>query len=41
MELLEYQRQAARTDQHAHADADPLLVPLLGLAGEIGTLQGE
>lgn len=41
MDLLEYQRQAARTDQHAHGDADPLLLPLLGLASEIGTLQGE
>jgi len=41
MELTEYQRQARRTDQRAHADADPMLVPLFGLATEVGSLLGQ
>ena len=46
MELNEYQRLAKQTDQqpeHQPLEADPrsILVPLLGLAGEVGELLGE
>ena len=46
MELNEYQRLAKQTDQQPEPqplEADPrsILVPLLGLAGEVGELLGE
>ena len=46
MELNEYQRLANQTDQQpetGNLDADPrsILVPLLGMAGEVGELLGE
>ena len=46
MELNEYQRLANQTDQQPDTgpiEADPrsILVPLLGLAGEVGELLGE
>ena len=46
MELNEYQRLANQTDQQPEAgsfEADPrsILVPILGLAGEVGELLGE
>ena len=46
LELNEYQRLANRTDQQPETwtlEADPhsILVPLLGLAGEVGELLGE
>ena len=46
MELNEYQRLANETDQQPNTEtmeADPrsILVPLLGLAGEVGELLGE
>ncbi len=41
MELSEYQRLAAQTDQQAGDSERQLLVALLGLAGEVGTLLTE
>ena len=46
MELNEYQRLANRTDQQSEtralgANARSILVPLLGMAGEVGELLGE
>jgi NTP pyrophosphatase (non-canonical NTP hydrolase) len=41
MEISEYQRLAVRTDQHADDPEKRLLVALLGLAGEVGTLLTE
>ena len=46
MELNEYQRLANQTDQQPETgsfEADPrsILVPILGLAGEVGELLGE
>ena len=46
MELNEYQRLANQTDQQPetrNVEADPrsIMVPLLGLAGEVGELLGE
>ena len=46
MELNEYQRLASETDQQpgagiAESDQRSLLIPLLGLAGEVGELLGE
>ncbi len=41
MELNEYQTLAAKTDQRPGSSADALLIPLLGLAGEAGTLLSE
>ena len=46
MELNEYQRRASQTDQQPHTmsfEDKPrsILVPLLGLAGEVGELLGE
>ena len=38
MELSEYQSKAQRTDQTSEADLKGVLVPLLGLAGEVGSL---
>jgi NTP pyrophosphatase (non-canonical NTP hydrolase) len=38
MELREYQKQAQETDQAPAKESDGLMVPLLGLAGEVGTL---
>lgn len=41
MDLNEYQRQAQTTDQVKGTTGDSLLVPLLGLAGEVGSLLVE
>ena len=46
MELNEYQRLANQTDKHPHKgnlETDPrsIMVPLLGMAGEVGELLGE
>ena len=46
MELNEYQRLANQTDKHpdkGNLEADPrsIMVPLLGMAGEVGELLGE
>ena len=41
MDLSEYQRQAQSTDQMKGTTGDSLLVPLLGLAGEVGSLLVE
>lgn len=41
MELNEYQSQAARSDQRPPGTPDDLLIPLLGLAGEVGSLLSE
>ena len=46
MELNEYQRLANQTDQQPESgkiEADPrsIMVPLLGMAGEVGELLGE
>jgi NTP pyrophosphatase (non-canonical NTP hydrolase) len=41
MDLSEYQRQAQATDQVKGATGDAMLVPLLGLAGEVGSLLVE
>ncbi len=41
MELGEYQRLAAETDQRRGTDGEALLIPLLGLAGEAGSLLSE
>jgi NTP pyrophosphatase (non-canonical NTP hydrolase) len=41
MELDEYQRLAAETDQRTGTEGESLLIPLLGLAGETGSLLSE
>lgn len=41
MKLSEYQDAAQKTDQVAGDDKKSVLVPLLGLAGEVGTLLSE
>ena len=41
MELDEYQDRAQKTDQPPRDGRDPMLVPILGLAGEAGTLLDE
>ncbi|MDA8564248.1 nucleoside triphosphate pyrophosphohydrolase family protein [Mariniblastus sp.] len=41
MRLSQYQEQAAKTDQVAGDDEKSIFVPLLGLAGEVGTLLSE
>ncbi len=41
MRLDEYQRLAQRTDQAPQGQPDDILIPLLGVAGEIGTLLAE
>src|SRR5262245_20551094 len=41
MELSEYQRQAQTTDQVKGMAGEAILVPLLGLAGEVGSLLVE
>src|SRR5262245_12249010 len=41
MELSEYQRQAQTTDQVKGTTGESILVPLLGLAGEVGSLLVE
>ena len=41
MKLDEYQVRAQRTDQHPGREADSLVIPLLGIVGEAGTLQSE
>jgi NTP pyrophosphatase (non-canonical NTP hydrolase) len=41
VELNEYQRQASETDQRPGKSPASLLIPLLGLAGEAGTLLSE
>lgn len=41
MDLNEYQKQAAKTDQRPGSRGEALLIPLLGLAGEAGTLVSE
>jgi len=41
VDLAHYQQQTRLTDQRAGGDRDPRLVPLLGLAGEAGTLLAE
>ena len=41
MEFDEYQRRSQETDQKPGDDDDALIVPLLGLVGEAGTLQAE
>jgi NTP pyrophosphatase (non-canonical NTP hydrolase) len=41
MKLSEYQNEAAKTDQVSGDDEKSKLVPLLGLAGEVGTLLSE
>lgn len=41
MNFLSYQIEAAKTDQAALDNEKGILVPLLGLAGEVGTLLSE
>lgn len=41
MDLSEYQRQAQATDQLPTGDPNALIVPLLGMAGEVGSLLEE
>ncbi|REJ65667.1 MAG: nucleotide pyrophosphohydrolase [Planctomycetota bacterium] len=41
MELQTFQREAAKTDQAAGESEKSILIPLLGLAGEVGTLLSE
>jgi NTP pyrophosphatase (non-canonical NTP hydrolase) len=41
MTFREYQREALRTDRTAQNDLKHLMVPLLGLAGEVGSLLSE
>jgi NTP pyrophosphatase (non-canonical NTP hydrolase) len=41
MELSDYQRQAQDTDQLPPGDPNAVIVPLLGMAGEVGSLLGE
>lgn len=41
MQLNEYQQEAAETDQRPGADPLSLVIPLLGIAGEVGSLLVE
>src|SRR4051812_7107396 len=41
MELSDYQRDAQATDQLPTGDENDLIVPLLGMAGEVGSLLVE
>ena len=41
MDLRQYQKEAAKTDQVPGDSDKSVLVPLLGLAGEVGTLLSE
>ena len=41
MELSDYQREARKTDQLPAGDANDVIVPLLGMAGEVGSLLVE
>jgi len=41
MRLNEYQALAARTDRHPEKTEEGLLIPMLGIAGEIGALLAE
>lgn len=41
MELRTYQREAIRTDRTPKGEKDSVMVPLLGLAGEVGSLLTE
>ena len=41
MELNEYQSQASLTDQRPDATEQAMLIPMLGIAGEIGSLLAE
>lgn len=41
MRIREYQQQALRTDRSSGSSRDQLLLPLLGLAGEAGSLLSE
>ena len=41
MDISTYQREAGKTDQVPGTDERAMLVPLLGLAGEVGTLLSE
>ena len=41
MRISDYQREAGKTDQVAGESRESVLVPLLGLAGEVGTLLSE
>jgi NTP pyrophosphatase (non-canonical NTP hydrolase) len=41
MELAEYQRLAGKTDQVGAVEATGVIIPLLGLAGEVGSLLAE
>jgi NTP pyrophosphatase (non-canonical NTP hydrolase) len=41
MNLTDYQQQAQATDQLPSGDPDAVIVPLLGMAGEVGSLLAE
>ena len=41
MNLTEYQQQAQATDQLPVGDPNAVIVPLLGMAGEVGSLLAE
>ena len=41
MDLSDYQRQAQATDQLPAGDPNAIIVPLLGMAGEVGSLLAE
>lgn len=41
MELDDYQNRAQKTDQYPGSDGSALVIPLLGIVGEAGTLQSE
>src|SRR5216683_4773505 len=41
MELRDYQREAQATDQVPAGDPNAVIVPLLGMAGEVGSLLEE
>lgn len=41
MDLREYQQQAHRTEKKVHAAGSDVMVPILGLAGEVGELLNE
>mgnify|MGYP007073183005 FL=1 len=41
MDLQSFQQEAAKTDQVPGDSEKAMLVPLLGLAGEVGTLLSE
>lgn len=41
MDLHEYQRQAHRTERKVHDGGSAIMVPILGLAGEVGELLNE